>query len=159
MTDITIYHNPACGTSRNTLALIRNSGAEPTVILYLETPPSRDELKKLIADMGIGVRDLLRKNTEPYEQLGLAEDRFSNDELLDAMLAHPILINRPVVVTPLGTKLCRPSEVVLDILPDPQQGAFTKEDGEAVIDGVVSENGIYGHSVFATPILTTSWLA
>ncbi|WP_336137542.1 arsenate reductase (glutaredoxin), partial [Klebsiella pneumoniae] len=124
----------ACGTSRNTLALIRNSGAEPTVILYLETPPSRDELKKLIADMGIGVRDLLRKNTEPYEQLGLAEDRFSNDELLDAMLAHPILINRPVVVTPLGTKLCRPSEVVLDILPDPQQGAFTKEDGEAVID-------------------------
>ena len=131
---ITIYHNPACGTSRNTLALIRNSGAEPTVILYLETPPSRDELKKLIADMGIGVRDLLRKNTEPYEQLGLAEDRFSNDELLDAMLAHPILINRPVVVTPLGTKLCRPSEVVLDILPDPQQGAFTKEDGEAVID-------------------------
>lgn len=134
MTDITIYHNPACGTSRNTLALIRNSGAEPTVILYLETPPSRDELKKLIADMDIGVRDLLRKNTEPYEQLGLAEDRFSNDELLDAMLAHPILINRPVVVTPLGTKLCRPSEVVLDILPDPQQGAFTKEDGEAVID-------------------------
>ena len=134
MTDITIYHNPACGTSRNTLALIRNSGAEPTVILYLETPPSRDELKKLIADMGIGVRDLLRKNTEPYEQLGLAEDRFSNDELLDAMLAHPSLINRPVVVTPLGTKLCRPSEVVLDILPDPQQGAFTKEDGEAVID-------------------------
>ena len=134
MTDITISHNPACGTSRNTLALIRNSGAEPTVILYLETPPSRDELKKLIADMGIGVRDLLRKNTEPYEQLGLAEDRFSNDELLDAMLAHPILINRPVVVTPLGTKLCRPSEVVLDILPDPQQGAFTKEDGEAVID-------------------------
>ncbi|EOA1910414.1 glutaredoxin-dependent arsenate reductase [Enterobacter hormaechei] len=134
MTDITIYHNPACGTSRNTLALIRNSGAEPTVILYLETPPSRDELKKLIADMGIGVRDLLRKNTEPYEQLGLAEDRFSNDELLDAMLAHPIFINRPVVVTPLGTKLCRPSEVVLDILPDPQQGAFTKEDGEAVID-------------------------
>jgi arsenate reductase len=134
MTDITIYHNPACGTSRNTPALIRNSGAEPTVILYLETPPSRDELKKLIADMGIGVRDLLRKNTEPYEQLGPAEDRFSNDELLDAMLAHPILINRPVVVTPLGTKLCRPSEVVLDILPDPQQGAFTKEDGEAVID-------------------------
>ena len=134
MTDITTYHNPACGTSRNTLALIRNSGAEPTVILYLETPPSRDELKKLIADMGIGVRDLLRKNTEPYEQLGLAEDRFSNDELLDAMLAHPILINRPVVVTPLGTKLCRPSEVVLDILLDPQQGAFTKEDGEAVID-------------------------
>ena len=134
MTDITIYHNPACGTSRNTLALIRNSGTEPTVILYLETPPSRDELKKLIADMGISVRALLRKNTDPYEQLGLAEDRFSDEELLGAMLAHPILINRPVVVTPLGTKLCRPSEVVLDILPDPQKGAFTKEDGEAVID-------------------------
>ena len=134
MTDITIYHNPACGTSRNTLALIRNSGTEPSVILYLDTPPSRDELKKLIADMGISVRALLRKNTEPYEHLGLAEDRFSDDELLDAMLAHPILINRPVVVTPLGTKLCRPSEVVLDILPDPQQGPFTKEDGEQVID-------------------------
>ncbi|EDC5194450.1 arsenate reductase (glutaredoxin) [Salmonella enterica] len=134
MTDITIYHNLACGTSRNTLALIRNSGTEPTVILYLETPPSRDELKKLITDMDISVRALLRKNTDPYEQLGLAEDRFSDEELLDAMLAHPILINRPVVVTPLGTKLCRPSEVVLGILPDPQKGAFTKEDGEAVID-------------------------
>ncbi|ECI1995306.1 glutaredoxin-dependent arsenate reductase [Salmonella enterica] len=134
MTDITIYHNPACGTSRNTLALIRNSGTEPTVILYLETPPSHDELKKLITDMDISVRALLRKNTDPYEQLGLAEDRFSDEELLDAMLAHPILINRPVVVTPLGTKLCRPSEVVLGILPDPQKGAFTKEDGEAVID-------------------------
>lgn len=134
MTDITIYHNPAWGTSRNTLALIRNSGTEPTVILYLETPPSRDELKKLITDMDISVRALLRKNTDPYEQLGLAEDRFSDEELLDAMLAHPILINRPVVVTPLGTKLCRPSEVVLGILPDPQKGAFTKEDGEAVID-------------------------
>ncbi|HAF3730618.1 TPA: arsenate reductase, partial [Salmonella enterica] len=114
--------------------LIRNSGTEPTVILYLETPPSRDELKKLITDMDISVRALLRKNTDPYEQLGLAEDRFSDEELLDAMLAHPILINRPVVVTPLGTKLCRPSEVVLGILPDPQKGAFTKEDGEAVID-------------------------
>ena len=134
MTDITIYHNPACGTSRNTLALIRNSGVEPSVVLYLETPPARDELKKLISDMGISVRALLRKNMEPYEQLGLAEDRFSDDELLDAMLAHPILINRPVVVTPLGTKLCRPSEAVLDILPDPQKGAFTKEDGEQVID-------------------------
>ena len=134
MTDITIYHNPACGTSRNTLALIRNIGVEPSVIMYLETPPTRDELQKLIADMGISVRALLRKNTEPYEQLGLAEDRFSDEELLDAMLAHPILINRPVVVTPLGTKLCRPSEAVLDILPDPQQGPFTKEDGEQVID-------------------------
>jgi len=134
MTDITIYHNPACGTSRNTLALIRNSGVQPSVVLYLETPPTRDKLQKLIADMGISVRALLRKNTEPYEQLGLAEGRFSDEELLDAMLAHPILINRPVVVTPLGTKLCRPSEAVLDILPDPQKGVFMKEDGEQVID-------------------------
>ncbi|AMB75819.1 MULTISPECIES: glutaredoxin-dependent arsenate reductase [Pantoea] len=134
MTNIIIYHNPACGTSRNALALIRNSGVEPTVILYLETPPSRDELKKRIADMGIRVRDLLRKNTEPYEHLGLAEDRFNDDELLDAMLAHPVLINRPIVVTPLGTRLCRPSEAVLGILPEPQKGAFTKEDGEKVID-------------------------
>ncbi|MCG7387053.1 glutaredoxin-dependent arsenate reductase [Pantoea sp. ACRSB] len=134
MTDITIYHNPACGTSRNALALIRNSGVEPSVILYLETPPTRDQLKKLIEDMGISVRELLRKNTDPYEQLGLAENRFSDDELLDAMLDYPILINRPVVVTPLGTKLCRPSEAVLDILPDPQQGAFTKEEGEVVIN-------------------------
>lgn len=134
MTGITIYHNPDCGTSRNTLALIRNSGTEPSIILYLDTPPSVDELRKLIADMGISVRELLRKNTEPYERLGLEQDRFSDDELLDAMLAHPILINRPIVVTPLGTKLCRPSEVILDILPDPQQGAFTKEDGEKVID-------------------------
>jgi arsenate reductase len=102
--------------------------------LYLETPPTRETLKKLIEDMGISVRALLRKNTEPYEHLGLADDRFSDDELLDAMQAHPILINRPVVVTPLGTKLCRPSEVVLDILPEPQQGAFTKEDGEKVTD-------------------------
>ncbi|NIE71690.1 glutaredoxin-dependent arsenate reductase [Pantoea sp. Acro-807] len=134
MTDITIYHNPACGTSRNTLALIRNSGVEPAVILYLETPPTRAELQTLIADMGISVRALLRKNTEPFEQLGLADDRFSDDELLDAMLAHPILINRPVVVTPLGTALCRPSEAVLDILPDPQKGALMKEDGEQIID-------------------------
>lgn len=134
MTDITIYHNPACGTSRNTLALIHNSGVEPAVILYLETPPTRAELQTLIADMGISVRALLRKNTEPFEQLGLAEDRFSDDELLDAMLAHPILINRPVVVTPLGTALCRPSEAVLDILPDPQKGALMKEDGEQIID-------------------------
>lgn len=134
MTDITIYHNPACGTSRNTLALIRNSGVEPAVILYLETPPTRAELQTLIADMGISVRALLRKNTDLFEQLGLAEDRFSDDELLDAMLAHPILINRPVVVTPLGTALCRPSEAVLDILPDPQKGALMKEDGEQIID-------------------------
>ncbi|ELO1554777.1 glutaredoxin-dependent arsenate reductase [Aeromonas hydrophila] len=131
---ITIYHNPACGTSRNTLALIRNSGVEPTVIHYLETPPSRDTLLALIAAMGMPVRDLLRQNVPPYEALGLAENKFSDDELVDAMLVHPILINRPIVVTPLGTKLCRPSEVVLDILPSPQQGAFSKEDGEQVVD-------------------------
>ncbi|MDO6405168.1 glutaredoxin-dependent arsenate reductase [Pantoea phytobeneficialis] len=134
MTDITIYHNPACGTSRNTLALIRNSGVEPVVIHYLETPPQREELKELIHAMGISVRALLRKNVEPYQQLGLADEHFSDDQLLDAMLSYPILINRPIVVTPLGTRLCRPSEVVLDILPDPQQGAFSKEDGEKVID-------------------------
>ncbi|RQM66958.1 arsenate reductase (glutaredoxin) [Aeromonas enteropelogenes] len=134
MSAITIYHNPECGTSRNTLELIRNSGVEPTVIHYLETPPSRDQLVALIAAMGMPVRELLRKNVPPYEALGLAEDRFSDDELIDAMLAHPILINRPIVVTPLGTKLCRPSEVVLDILPDQQKGAFAKEDGEQVVD-------------------------
>ena len=126
-TQITIYHNPACGTSRNTLELIRNSGVEPTVIHYLETPPNRETLVALIAAMGMPVRDLLRKNVPPFEALGLAEERFSDDELIDAMMAHPIL-------TPLGTKLCRPSEVVLDILPNPQQGAFTKEDGEQVVD-------------------------
>ncbi|RRA90508.1 glutaredoxin-dependent arsenate reductase [Aeromonas veronii] len=134
MSAITIYHNPECGTSRNTLELIRNSGVEPTVIHYLDTPPSRDQLVALIAAMGMPVRDLLRKNVPPYEALGLAEDRFSDDELIDTMLAHPILINRPIVVTPLVTKLCRPSEVVLDILPDQQKGAFAKEDGEQVVD-------------------------
>lgn len=135
MSLITIYHNPACGTSRNTLEMIRNSGTEPTVILYLETPPSREELATLLADMGITPRQLLRKNVEPYEQLGLAEDIFTGDQLMSFMLQHPILINRPIVVTPLGTLLCRPSEVVLDILPDTQRGAFTKEDGEEVVDG------------------------
>ncbi len=134
MSNITIYHNPDCGTSRNTLEMIRNSGTEPNVILYLENPPSRDELVKLIADMGITVRALLRKNVAPYEELGLAEDKFTDDRLIDVMLQHPILINRPVVVTPLGTRLCRPSEVVLDILPDAQKGAFAKEDGEKVVD-------------------------
>ncbi|CAM4150413.1 glutaredoxin-dependent arsenate reductase [Aeromonas bestiarum] len=134
MSAITIYHNPECGTSRNTLALIRNSGVEPTVIHYLETPPSRDQLVALIAAMGMPVRELLRKNVHPYEALGLAEDNFSDEALIDAMLAHPILINRPIVVTPLGTRLCRPSELVLDILPDQQKGAFTKEDGEQVVD-------------------------
>lgn len=131
---ITIYHNPDCGTSRNTLALIRNSGAEPTIIYYLETPPSRDELRQLIAAMAIPVRALLRQNVEPYDALGLAEDRFTDDQLIDFMLQHPILINRPIVVTPRGTRLCRPSEVVLEILPAPQKGAFVKEDGERVID-------------------------
>ena len=135
MSMITIYHNPACGTSRNTLEMIRNSGTEPTVILYLETPPSREELATLLADMGITPRQLLRKNVEPYEQLGLAEDVFTGDQLMSFMLQHPILINRPIVVTPLGTRLCRPSEVLLDILPDTQRGAFTKENGEQVVDG------------------------
>ncbi|KLV64223.1 arsenate reductase (glutaredoxin) [Citrobacter murliniae] len=134
MSNITIYHNPACGTSRNTLEMIRNSGTEPTVIHYLETPPSRDELVKLIAEMGIAVRALLRRNVEPYEVLGLDEDRFTDEQLIEFMLQYPILINRPIVVTPLGTRLCRPSEVVLDILPQPQKGAFTKEDGEKVTD-------------------------
>ncbi|PYG50289.1 arsenate reductase [Pantoea sp. AG1095] len=134
MTDITIYHNPACGTSRNTLALIRNSGVEPTVILYLETPPNREQLKALISAMGIDARALLRKNVEPYEKLGLAEERFSDEQLIEAMLNYPILINRPIVVSPLGTRLCRSSEAVLDILPDAQQGEFSKEDGEKVID-------------------------
>ena len=133
MSNITIYHNPACGTSRNTLEMIRNSGNEPAVIHYLENPPSRDELVKFIADMGISVRALLRKNVEPYEELGLAEDKFTDDELIDFMLQHPILINRPIVVTSLGTRLCRPSEEVLDILPERKKGAFTKEDGEKVI--------------------------
>lgn len=134
MTDITIYHNPKCGTSRNTLAMIRNSGVEPRVIHYLETPPSREELVALIAAMGIPVREVLRRKGTPYDELGLDNPKWSDDELVDFMLAHPILINRPIVVTPLGTRLCRPSEAVLDILPDPQMGAFSKEDGEQVID-------------------------
>jgi len=134
MSNIIIYHNPDCGTSRNTLEMIRNSGNEPTIFYYLETPPAHDELVKLIADMGITVRALLRKNAEPYEQLGLSEETFSDEQLIGFMLEHPILINRPIVVTPFGTRLCRPSEVVLDILQEPQQGAFTKEDGEQVTD-------------------------
>ncbi|HBT3067314.1 TPA: glutaredoxin-dependent arsenate reductase [Klebsiella aerogenes] len=134
MSNITIYHNPACGTSRNTLEMIRNSGNEPTIIYYLDMPLTHDELIKLISDMGITVRALLRKNVEPYEQLGLADDRFTDEQLIELMLQHPILINRPIVVTPVGTRLCRPSEMVLEIIPEPQQGAFTKEDGEKVID-------------------------
>jgi len=132
--DIVIYHNPACGTSRNTLGLIRNAGIEPQVILYLETPPSRDQLVKLIADCGLSVREVLRAKGNLYEELSLADPKWTDDELLDFMVAHPILINRPIVVTPKGTALCRPSEKVLDILHQPQQGAFSKEDGEVVID-------------------------
>jgi arsenate reductase (glutaredoxin) len=131
---VKIFHNPNCGTSRNTLALIRNSGVEPEVVLYLETPPSKEQLKKLISDMSIPVRDVLRQKGTPYEELDLANAKWSDDELLDFMMTHPILINRPIVVTPMGTKLCRPSEVVLDILVNPQLGAFTKEDGEVVIN-------------------------
>ena len=131
---VKIFHNPNCGTSRNTLALIRNSGVEPEVVLYLETPPSKEQLKKLISDMAIPVRDVLRQKGTPYDELDLGNAKWSDEELVDFMMAHPILINRPIVVTPIGTKLCRPSEVVLDILVDAQLGAFTKEDGEVVIN-------------------------
>lgn len=134
MSDVAIYHNPDCGTSRNTLAMIRNAGIEPTVIEYLKTPPTRDELNDLIARMGMTVRDLLRQKGTPYDELDLANSELTDDELLDAMVAHPILINRPIVVAPGGVRLCRPSELVLDILPGAQRGAFTKEDGERVID-------------------------
>ncbi|MDM0015936.1 arsenate reductase (glutaredoxin) [Variovorax sp. J22P168] len=131
---ITIFHNPACGTSRNTLALIRNAGIEPVVVEYLETPPSRERLEQLIAAMGITVREVLRQKGTPYDELGLADPKWSDAELLDAIEAHPILMSRPIVETPLGTKLCRPSELVLDLLSQPQRGAFTKEDGEIVVD-------------------------
>jgi arsenate reductase len=131
---ITIYHNPACGTSRNTLALIRNSGDEPEVIEYLQHPPSRQTLQQLIADAGLTVRAALREKGTPYAELGLDDPALSDEQLLDAMLANPILINRPFVVTAIGTRLCRPSELVLDILPHAQRGAFTKEDGEVVIN-------------------------
>jgi arsenate reductase (glutaredoxin) len=134
MSPVTIYHNPACGTSRNVLGLIRNAGIEPEVIEYLKTPPSRERLADLIARMGVPVRAVLREKGTPYQELGLDNPALSDAQLLDAMLAHPILINLPIVVTPLGVKLCRPSETVLDLLPQPQQGAFTKEDGEAVVD-------------------------
>ncbi|KHK49601.1 arsenate reductase [Ralstonia sp. A12] len=134
MSTITIYHNPACGTSRNTLALIRNSGEEPVVIEYLKTPPSRETLVKLLADAGLSVRDVLREKGTPYAELGLGDPKWTDTQLLDFIGQHPILMNRPIVVTPLGTKLCRPSEVVLDILQNPQKGPFTKEDGEVVID-------------------------
>jgi arsenate reductase len=132
--DVTIYHNPACGTSRNTLEMIRNAGIEPTVIEYLKTPPSRTELTKMIADAGLTVRQAIREKGTPYVELGLGNPALTDDQLLDAMLTNPILINRPFVVTPLGTRLSRPSELVLDILPDTHKGAFTKEDGERVLD-------------------------
>lgn len=134
MSDITIYHNPRCGTSRNTLAMIRNSGEEPVVIEYLKTPPSREKLVELIAAAGLGVRGIMRAKEALFTELGLADPAKSDEALMDAMMAHPILINRPIVVTPLGTRLCRPSELVLDILPQPQRGAFAKEDGEQVVD-------------------------
>jgi arsenate reductase len=133
--DVTIYHNPNCGTSRNTLEMIRNSGIDPTVVEYLKTPPSRAELTKMIADAGLTVRHAIREKGTPYAELGLDDPSLTDDQLLDAMLKDPILINRPFVVTPFGTRLSRPSEVVLDILPDTHTGAFTKEDGERVLDG------------------------
>ena len=134
MTEITIYHNPSCGTSRNTLALIRHSGVEPHVIEYLKTPPSKERLRTLVQSMGIPVRALLREKGTPYAELHLEDPKWADEDLLDFMLAHPILINRPIVVTPLGTKLCRPSEAVLEILPAPKLPPFTKEDGELVVD-------------------------
>ena len=132
--DITIYHNPSCGTSRNTLALIRAAGIEPTVIEYLREPPTRENLARMIADAGLSVREAMRGKGTPYTQLGLDNPDLTDDQLLDAMMQTPILINRPFVVTPLGTRLARPSEVVLDILPDAFKGPFFKEDGEQVLD-------------------------
>jgi arsenate reductase len=134
MPSITIYHHPACGTSRNTLALIRNSGEEPHVVEYLNAPPSRDTLVQLVVALGVPVREMMRRKGTPYDELGLDDPKWSDEQLIGFMLEHPILINRPIVVTPLGTRLCRPSEAVLDILPSPQRGPFTKEDGEVVID-------------------------
>ena len=132
--DVVIYHNPACGTSRNTLALIRNAGIEPHVVEYLKTPPSRALLVELIDRAGITPRDLLREKGTPYAELGLGDASLTDAALLDAMMAHPVLINRPLVVSPLGVRLCRPSEAVLDLLPEAQRGAFAKEDGEQVVD-------------------------
>ena len=134
MSGITIYHNPHCGTSRNVLALIRNTGVEPEVIEYLKTPPSRDKLLALVGQMGISVRALLRQKGTPFDELGLGDEALTDDALLDAIVTHPILMNRPIVVTPLGARLCRPSEAVLDILPLPQRASFAKEDGEKVVD-------------------------
>ena len=134
MSNVTIYHNPKCGTSRNTLALIRNAGIEPQVIEYLKTPPDRDTLVDLISRAGLSVREAMRQKEAIYKELGLDDESLDDAALIDAMLANPILINRPIVVTPVGVRLCRPSELVLDILDAPQLGAFVKEDGEAVID-------------------------
>lgn len=134
MGGVTIFHNPACGTSRNVLALIRNSGVEPTVVNYLKTPPGRDKLVDLLAAMQMPVRDLLRRKGTPYDDLKLDDPAWTDEQLLAFMVTHPILMNRPIVVTPLGTRLCRPSEAVLDILPSPQLAAFRKEDGELVVD-------------------------
>ena len=133
-TDIVIYHNPECGTSRNTLAMIRNAGIEPHVVEHLKTPPSRAMLESLIERAGLNPRELLREKGTPYAELGLGDDSLRDAALMDAMMEHPILINRPLVVSPLGVRLCRPSEAVLDILPSPQRSAFTKEDGEQVVD-------------------------
>jgi len=129
---VTIYHNPACGTSRNTLAMIRQSGVEPEVIEYVKTPPSREQLVELLAAMNMPARALLREKGTPYAELGLSDPKWSEDELVDFMMAHPILINRPIVVTPHGVKLCRPSEAVLEILPNPHIGRFVKEDGDVI---------------------------
>lgn len=133
-TDVVIYHNPECGTSRNTLAMIRNAGIEPHVIEYLKTPPSRAMLVQLADRGGLTPRQLLREKGTPYADLGLDDEAISEEAIIEAMMAHPVLINRPLVVTPLGVRLCRPSEAVLDILPEPQRGAFEKEDGERVVD-------------------------
>ena len=134
MVDVTIYHNPSCGTSRNTLALIRQGGIEPKVVQYLKETPSKETIRELTEAMDINVRELLRQKGTPYEELHLGDPKWTDDELLDFMQKYPILINRPVVVTPLGTKLCRPSEAVLEILPVPKLAPFTKEDGETVVD-------------------------
>jgi arsenate reductase (glutaredoxin) len=134
MSQITIFHNPACGTSRNVLAMIRNSGVEPLIVDYLQTPPGRERLLELMAAMGLTVRELLRRKGTPYDELQLDAPHWSDEQLLDFMVAHPILMNRPIVVTPLGTRLCRPSETVLDLLPQPQRAPLSKEDGEPVID-------------------------
>jgi arsenate reductase len=131
---ITIFHNPACGTSRNTLAMIRNSGVDPVIVEYLKTPPGRAKLVELIAAMGLPVREVLRQKGTPFDELKLGDPSWTDDQLIDFMVAHPILMNRPIVVTPLGTRLCRPSEAVLDILPSPQRAPFAKEGGEPVID-------------------------